>query len=117
MKTKPYPVRSQMISRYKLSAPISFNEYGHLDSGQFPAQCIDDCSASGRVDEAVEYWRKELGLVAALEPRRKLVESYLKEYGAWDDLETADIETLADRVLWTAMCDIKESGDWLGICH
>lgn len=35
--------------------------------------------------------------------------SMLKEYGAWDDLETADQSTLRMRALWCAACDIKES--------
>lgn len=35
--------------------------------------------------------------------------SMLKEYGAWDDLETADQSTLRMRALWTAAGDIKEN--------
>lgn len=112
-----YPAPGMMVRGYRYFVPISFNSYGHLDSGQFPAECISDCSASGLVDGAVEYWRKELGLVAALEPKRALVESYLGEFGAWDDLADVDIEVLANRVLWTACCDIAEQGEWLGLCH
>ena len=116
--TSNYPKPADMIEGYAFDAPISFDpKYGHLAAGSFPVECIRDCSASGSVDEAVEYWRRELALVAALEPIRPLVESYLKEYGAWDDLADADIETLADRVLWTAACDISEQGNWSGLCH
>ncbi len=43
--------------------------------------------------------------------------TYLGEFGAWDDLESAEIDTLANRVLWTACCDIAEQGEWGGLCH
>ncbi len=111
---KPYPRHGQMVKGYKYSAPITFDpKYGHLASGSFPADCIESCSASGRVDDAVEYWVSKL----EFSPPRDLMESYLKEYGAWDDLQTADDDTLAQRVLWTACCDIKEQGEWMGLCH
>lgn len=109
--TGPYPKRRSMVKGYKYNAPITFDEYGNLASGQFPADCIESCSAQGSVDEAVEYWVKRL----AFDPPRKLVESYLKEYGAWGDLQEADDEILARRVLWTAMCDIREQGEWFGL--
>ena len=76
-----------------------------------------DCGASGSVDSAVEYWREKLKLSDALAPVRALAERYLHEFGAWDDLATADIDTLANRVLWTACCDIREQGEWLGLVH
>ena len=44
--------------------------------------------------------------------------TYLKDFGAWDDLQTADAETLAQRVLWIAAGDQDESGEpWLGMMH
>lgn len=111
-----YPARTEMVEGYDYEAPITFEpKYGYLASGQFPEECIDDCSASGSVDDAVEYWRNKLGFSATLEPVRTLAERYLKEYGAWDDLAEADIDTLADRILWTACCDIREQGEWLGL--
>lgn len=114
----PYPRKGQMIAGYKYRAPISFDaKYGWLASGQFPADCIRDCSAGGRVDASVECWRLELKFAEALEPVRPLVERYLKEFGAWDDLTTADMDTLADRVLWSACCDIREQGEWGGLVH
>ena len=115
---KPYPRPRQMVKGYRYSAPISFDiKYGWLQSGQFPADCIAECSASGSVDSAVEYWRIKLNLVEALTPVRGKVESYLKEFGAWDDLQEASMETLADRILWTACCDIREQGEWAGLVH
>lgn len=113
-----YPWYGDMGKGYKYSKPLAFDpKYGHLMQGHIPADCIEACSGSGRVDDSVEYWRIKLNLSAILEPVRPLVESYLKEYGAWDDLQTADIDTLADRILWTACCDIKEQGDWHGLAR
>lgn len=117
MKGKHYPKYGQMVKGYKYAGPITFNQYGYIQSGSFPNECIADCSASGSADDAVEYWRDKLNFVTALEPVRDRVESYLEEFGAWDDLATADMEILADRVLWTACCGIKEYGDWFGVCN
>ena len=114
---RPYPRWGQYVKGYHYAWPISFDKYGWLASGQFPADCIADCSASGSVDSSVEYWRKTLGLSKALEPVRDLAERYLREFGAWDDLAEVDIDTLADRVLWTACCDIREQGSWDGLVH
>lgn len=111
---KPYPRYGQMVKGYRYKAPITFDlKYGWLASGQFPADCIETCSASGRNDEAVEYWVQKL----SFNPPRDLMARYLKEYGAWDDLDTADDETLAQRVLWTACHDIREQGEWFGLVH
>lgn len=107
-----------MVDGYDYNAPISFDpKYGYLASGQFPADCIEDCSASGAVDDAVEYWRVNLNFASALEPHRDHVKAYLKEFGAWDDLDEADIITLANRVLWIACWDIREQGEWAGLVH
>ena len=117
-KVRPYPRHGQMVKGYRYAAAISFDtQYGWLSSGQFPADCIAECSAGGRVDGAVEYWRKKLKFSEALEPVRALVERYLEEFGAWDDLTEADIDVLADRVLWSACCDIAEQGSWDGLVH
>lgn len=114
---KPYPRRGQMVKGYKYSKPISFNEVGWLASGHFPAECIQECARSGKVDYDVANWLVKLHLIKALHPHRALVERYLQEFGAWDDLKTAKLEVLAARVLWVACCEIKESGEWAGLVH
>jgi hypothetical protein len=108
-----------MIAGYDYDAPISFHqEYGWLNSGQFPADCIADCCAPGSVDEAVAYWVKRLKLTEAIAPVRQKAEAYLKEYGAWDDLATVEIGVLAGRILWVACCDIAErDGGWNGLVN
>lgn len=112
-----YPKLGDMLDGYDYNAPITFDANGWQESGQFPANCIKACSASGSVDNAVGYWRTMLNFAAAIAPHRKLVERYLREFGAWDDLKTANIETLADRVLWIACCEIHEQGEWYGLTH
>ena len=84
--------------------------YGWL-WGEIPAACVDACSASGDVSASVSDWVKRL----SFEPPRALAISYLSEFGAWDDLETATPETLAERVLWIACGDISEQGEWSGL--
>jgi hypothetical protein len=116
-KYQRYPRKGSMVKGYQYDAPISFNKYGHLASGSIPVDCIQACSASGSVDYAVALWVDRLGLCDALAERRDLVVRYLLDFGAWDDLESADIGTLAERVLWIACGDIAEQGEWYGICH
>ena len=111
---KEYPTRRSMVKGYKYTEPISFEpKYGWLASGQFPAACIRECSASGQNDDAVEYWVKKLNF----SPPRDLAVKYLHEFGAWEDLEATDDKTIAQRVLWTACHDIREHGEWLGLVH
>lgn len=96
---------------------LRFASNGVLVGGSFPAECILDCSASGQVVESVQYWRDKLDLIESLEPVKSQAISYLREFGAWQDLGCASMEDIADRVLWTACCAIKEEGEWLGLCH
>ncbi len=122
MTTKPYPRYGQMLKGYKYSKPITFEpKYGWLASGQFPANCIAECSASGQVAPAVEYWVKKLNFQV---PREHAIK-YLKEFGAWPlksdaydtGLEDMSDSDLAEKVLWLACGDIKEQGEWLGLVH
>jgi len=109
-----YPAPGDMVDGYDYTGPITFHpKYGHLASGRFPADCIESCAASGDCTEAVEYWQSRLNF----NPPRDLMERYLKEYGAWDDLQTASDDTLAQRILWIACCDIREQGEWSGLNH
>lgn len=82
-------------------------------TGGIPDEALKECSAQGSVDPGVEYWRTTLGFTVP----RDLAIRYLREFGAWDDLDTVDQETLDRRVLWMACCDLKESGDWMGAVH
>jgi hypothetical protein len=72
---------------------------------QIPRVAIGDCSHQGQCDEDVAYWSNEIDFsristdIMALE---------LKEYGAWDDLQTAERQTLIERLTWIACCDLSE---------
>jgi hypothetical protein len=71
-----------------------------------PAECVSDCSAPGQdAQEAVTYWRERLGFTV---PRAYAVE-YLRGFGSWEDLDSVDDETLADRVLWLFAGDAREA--------
>lgn len=87
-----------------------FDEDGYLID-EIPQECVADCSAAGSVDSSVSYWVEKLDFNVA----RHLAIRYLYEWGAWNDLETADDETLAQRVLWLACCDLKEENEWIGL--
>jgi hypothetical protein len=96
---------------------LTFNEQGLL-IGTIPAECVQECSSQGSVDAAVEYWVNRLHFDEAITPVRDKAIAYLRDYGAWEDLDRADDETLAQRILWTACCDVKENGEpWLGLTH
>lgn len=70
-----------------------------------PPDCIADCSSQGRVDDAVDYWVKEL----SFEAPAWLLRRYLKAFGAWDRSELCDHQQNLQRLLWTWCCDIKEA--------
>ena len=86
------------------------NYFDYLDSTGYilaidlPEDCISDCSAQGSVDEAVEYWVKQLDFEA---PEQK-VKEYLDDFGAWDDDELSDHDSNLQRLLWVVCCDLKE---------
>lgn len=81
-----------------------------LEKSALPAEAIKDCSASGRVDDAVEYWRKKLGFTVD----RKLAIQDLQEYGAWEkeELEALSDDDLAEKILWLACGNFKDGEDF-----
>lgn len=72
-----------------------------------PPECITDIARSGRNDDAVEHWRTRLGFTV---DRLRAI-ACLRGYGAWDDLDTTDDDTLARRVLWLAAWNFREGDD------
>ncbi len=72
---------------------------------QLPQDAVDECSASGSVDEAVEYWtgKVDLSRVDADKLREEL-----REYGAWDDDELADDAANRRRIVWIGACNVSE---------
>lgn len=79
--------------------------YGeHHLAKELPQDCIDDCSASGNVEAAVEHWVKTLGFNA--DPVK--TKTYLRAFGAWNDGELSNHAINLQRLLWSVCCDIKE---------
>lgn len=91
-----------------------FNEYGHF-TGKIPKACVRDCSEARDVSGSVARWRKKISFTVP----RELAVKWLGDSGAWEreELKTESDETLAQRVLWLACCDIKENGIFFGLCN
>lgn len=71
-----------------------------------PKRCALDCSTPGQpADESVAYWLPRVVWHASEEVLRRS----LWGYGAWDDLDTAEIDTIKGRVLWLAAGDWREN--------
>jgi hypothetical protein len=94
--------------------PTWFDSQGYF-LGVLPEDCIADCSHSGPCDADVEYWRRRLDF----EVPREAAIAYFREFGAWtaEELAAKTDEELAELVLWSACCDIRESGEWFGLVH
>jgi len=88
--------------------------YTHFDGSsgapivRLSQEAADDCSAPGQdASESCAYWLSRVEWLATADTLR----SHLREYGAWDDLDTADEDTLRSRALWVAACDCREEPD------
>lgn len=69
-----------------------------------PAECIEDCSASGSVDDAVDYWVERLNFEAP----PWLLRDHLRGYGAWDAAELCEHQANLRRLLWVWAGDCGE---------
>lgn len=69
-----------------------------------PPEAIDDCSHQGQCDDDVKHW---ITRVEWLSTRADLARM-LKGYGAWEDLDSADLDTLKARALWVLACNARE---------
>ena len=81
---------------------------------ELPSDCVSDCSASGHVGDAVDYWAKRL----KLEAPSWLLREYLSEFGAWSRAELCDHQENLKRLLWIWAFDCRENGAdfiWLGV--
>ena len=80
---------------------------------EIPWECVEACSHSGRCDDDVEYWRRELNFQV---PRAAAI-AFLAECGAWDRAELAEAtdDKLTERVLWLACNQISDSGEFFGL--
>jgi hypothetical protein len=72
---------------------------------QIPVEAISECSHQGQCDEDVAYWTPKIDWSGVT---RQNLETVLKEYGAWDDLQSAELDTLKERLTWIACGDLQE---------
>lgn len=91
-----------------------FNQFGHF-LGTIPQECVNDCSHAGDCFDDCQRWANKL----KLEVPRDLTINYLKSTGGWTFAELQEMtgNDLSIRVLWIACCDIKENGEWFGLCN
>jgi hypothetical protein len=82
---------------------LAFFDSFHL---QMTGQAIIDCSASGPVDDAVEFWSK--GVKRPLEATRAAIRKECAETGAWEGAELDDDDLNWRRVIWMAAGNVLD---------
>lgn len=86
-------------------------DYCDGESGEhlvtFPAECGMDCSTPGQpADDSVAAWLRDDRVVWVADVA--VLRLVLKGYGAWEDLDTADEDTIKGRILWLGACEMRE---------
>ena len=71
---------------------------------ELPAEAVADCSASGRVDDAVDFWVDRL----EFDGPAWLIRRYLKGHGAWSPADLCDHQANLRRLLWIWACNCRE---------
>lgn len=72
-----------------------------------PPDCIIECAHPGPCDDDVAAWINRVQWHAS----DTMLREHLREYGAWDDLDSVDRDRLRMRTLWIACHDIREEMD------
>lgn len=73
-----------------------------------PREAGEECSTPGQpADAAVAYWLTSGAIVWHASERE--LRAICEETGAWEDCETAELDTIKGRVLWMAACDWREN--------
>lgn len=86
------------------------------ESGEYLFRCtrqaLEECGRPGRMDEPVAYWATRVTWNHdTVEPLR----DELRGYGAWSDtLDTDDLDTCRQRILWIAASDWREEQNQRG---
>jgi hypothetical protein len=63
-------------------------------------QCIDDVKAFLKTNKSIHKQLDKIGSEAIAEE--------LKNYGAWDDTQLADVEANKEKIVWLAANNIRE---------
>ena len=75
---------------------------------ELPPACIRECSSSGHVDYAVEFWLNRLDF----DGPPWLMRRHLRGYGAWSAADLCDHQANRRRLLWIWACNCRD-GDFL----
>lgn len=97
-------IKNELVQGVKIQWVDYIDVTGYSLRVTLPGACIDDCSGSGDVSEAVAFWVRRLGFDAPEAGTRE----YLKGFGAWDDDQLGDHATNVERLLWSIACDLHE---------
>jgi hypothetical protein len=79
---------------------------GGINQRELPLECITDCSASGPVDDAIDFWLDRL----QFDGPPWLIRRHLRGYGAWPERELCDHQANRRRLLWIWACN-SHDGD------
>ena len=78
--------------------------HGPHSQCELPPGCITACSASGPVDDAVDFWLDRLNF----DGPAWLIRQHLKGYGAWSPADLCDHQANRRRLLWLWACSSHE---------
>lgn len=71
---------------------------------ELPPACVAACSASGPVDDEVDFWVDRL----KFDGPPWLIRQHLKGYGAWSQGDLCDHQANRRRLLWIWACSSHE---------
>ena len=78
---------------------------------ELPPACICDCSSSGAVDEAVEFWVRRLDF----DGPPWLMRRHLRGYGAWSAADLCDHQANRRRLLRIWACNCRDGDSLLAL--
>jgi hypothetical protein len=88
--------------------PFVFEPYMTIDTDNAP-QGLIDCANSDNFEQDVEDWIK------ANKPTcsdYEYLREFLKDLGAFEEIDTDTNETNLERLVWIASCDLKGYGEF-----
>ena len=78
---------------------------------ELPPACIRDCSSSGAVDDAVEFWVNRLDF----DGPPWLMRRHLRGYGAWSAADLCDHQANRRRLLRIWACNCRDGDSLLAL--
>jgi len=72
-------------------------------------QDVESVPQSGAADESISWLMRDPHIKGQMDSFAvRPVAEHLSEYGAWDAIDLADHDVNLSRVLWLAICDVRE---------